>query len=380
LVDWVRGGVYPTNGTYTSCASDAGGIVNWTTLSSVLNNPAGTSASFETRTSVNGTTWSSWAAVSGGNISNPSGRYFQYRANLSTTDVVVSPEVQQVSVSYFGPNSIVMTPTTVALNPGATQQFTAQAYDANSRAVTSLNYSWQVVNGGGTMNSSGLFTAGLPAGSFVNTVQASTTGPGGTVNGFANVIVNNLAPLASAGGPYTGNEGQPVQLNGSGSSDPNGPSGLSYAWDLDNDGQFDDATVITPTYTWPDNGVFTLSLRVTDSGALTSTATSTANIANLAPTINSVSNSGPADSGEVVTVTVTATDPGTDSLTYSFDWDNNGVYEISDQSSNVATHVFPGADVYVVGVRVRDGEGGEATGSTTVSVGAVNLYLPLIIK
>jgi hypothetical protein len=330
---------------------------------------------------VNGTTWSSWAAVSGGNISNPSGRYFQYRANLSTTDVVVSPEVQQVSLSYFGPNSIAITPTTVALNPGATQQFTTQAYDANSREVDGLNYSWQVVNGGGTMNSSGLFTAGnVSAVTYANTVRASTTGPGGTVNGFANVTVNNLAPLASAGGPYTGNEGQPVQLNGSGSSDPNGPSGLSYAWDLDNDGQFDDAAVITPTYTWPDNGVFTLSLRVTDSGALTSTATSTANIANLAPTINSVSNSGPVDSGEVVTVTVTATDPGTDSLTYSFDWDNNGVYEISDQSSNVATHVFPGADVYVVGVRVRDGEGGEATGSTTVSVGAVNLYLPLIIK
>lgn len=50
---------------------------------------------------------------------------------------------------------------------------------------------WSVVNGGGTINSStGLFTAGLVAGTFSNTVRATS----GTVSGTATVIVT-AAPV-----------------------------------------------------------------------------------------------------------------------------------------------------------------------------------------
>ena len=53
----------------------------------------------------------------------------------------------------------------------------------------------------------------------------------------------NQSPTASAGGPYTISMGQTLYLNGSASSDPDGlPSPLTYAWDLDDDGEFDDAT------------------------------------------------------------------------------------------------------------------------------------------
>ncbi len=274
-VDWVRAGQYSTNGVYTSCVQDGGGIVNWTTLASVLNNPAGTSTSFESRTSVDGSVWSSWTAVSGGNVSNPSGRYFQYRANLSTTNVTQSPEVQQVSVSYFGPNSVVVTPSLVALNPGGVQSYTAQAYDQNNRSVSNLNYSWQLVNGGGTLNSSGLFTAGnVSAGNYANTVRGSTTGAA-TVSGFATVTVNNVAPVAEAGGPYFGAANQAISVNGLGSSDPNNDS-LSYGWDLDNDGQYDDAFTATANYSWGAVGTYTVRLLVTDTLGLTGTDTAQA--------------------------------------------------------------------------------------------------------
>ena len=38
----------------------------------------------------------------------------------------------------------------------------------------------------------------------------------------------------------------------------------TYAWDLDNDGQFDDATGIIASYTWTVDGVYPISFRVTD--------------------------------------------------------------------------------------------------------------------
>ena len=59
-----------------------------------------------------------------------------------------------------------------------------------------------------------------------------------------------LAPLAEAAGPYTCPYLGDVQLNGSGSNDPDGGSIQSWLWDLDGDSDFDDATGSTPTLTF----------------------------------------------------------------------------------------------------------------------------------
>ncbi|HEX9593211.1 MAG TPA: hypothetical protein VGB12_07695, partial [bacterium] len=57
-------------------------------------------------------------------------------------------------------------------------------------------------------------------------------------------------PTADAGGPYTGNEGSPIALDASGTTHPDyANTALSYAWDLDLDGAFDDATGRTPNVT-----------------------------------------------------------------------------------------------------------------------------------
>nr|WP_241264294.1 PASTA domain-containing protein [Bowmanella dokdonensis] len=70
-------------------------------------------------------------------------------------------------------------------------------------------------------------------------------------------------PTANPGGPYVGNEGQTFNLDGSGSSDPTGQA-LSFDWDLDMDGQFDDAfgSLVSPVFTTPMVGK--MGLRVTD--------------------------------------------------------------------------------------------------------------------
>ena len=70
----------------------------------------------------------------------------------------------------------------------------------------------------------------------------------------------NRTPSADAGGPYSGEPGLPVQLDGSGSSDPDGDA-LSYRWD------FGDGTTgsgANPQHTYAAAGTYTVGLVVND--------------------------------------------------------------------------------------------------------------------
>ncbi|MBW3542341.1 MAG: PKD domain-containing protein [Planctomycetes bacterium] len=95
-------------------------------------------------------------------------------------------------------------------------------------------------------------------------------------------MVTNLPPTADAGGPYTVVRGGAVRLDASNSSDPDqSAASLSYEWDFDGDGQFDDATGTNPLFSA--SGIETpeartVALRVTDDGGLSGTATATVEI------------------------------------------------------------------------------------------------------
>jgi uncharacterized repeat protein (TIGR01451 family) len=102
-VDWMRVNYYPSQtGTYESCVFDGGQTSDWTTLSWGEDVPVGTSSSFETQSSSDGVIWSGWSPVSGsgGAIQSPRGRYLQYRALLTTTNINVSPQINSITVKY----------------------------------------------------------------------------------------------------------------------------------------------------------------------------------------------------------------------------------------------------------------------------------------
>ena len=64
------------------------------------------------------------------------------------------------------------------------------------------------------------------------------------------------------------------------------PNGIdSWEWDLDNNGHYDDATGQTATFTWPDNGSYTVGLKVSDK-LLEDTDSSTVTVLNVPPTVS----------------------------------------------------------------------------------------------
>ena len=85
--------------------------------------------------------------------------------------------------------SITVTPNPVTMQISATQQFVAVGKDASGNVLT-ITPVWSVVNGGGTINASGLFTAGTVANTFANTIKATS----GTISGLSTVTVTTLAP------------------------------------------------------------------------------------------------------------------------------------------------------------------------------------------
>jgi hypothetical protein len=147
----------------------------------------------------------------------------------------------------------------------------------------------------------------------------------------------NRPPVANPGGPYNTQEGQNIQLNGSGSSDPDtGDSIAAYAWDLDNNGSFETPGA-TPTFDLVgQDGVSSVRLQVTDEAGATSVQSTTVTIANVAPTVTFAPTS-PVQENSPTTVTGTVTDPGwlDEPLTATIDFgDGSGVQPLSGTTSS----------------------------------------------
>jgi glucose/arabinose dehydrogenase len=71
--------------------------------------------------------------------------------------------------------------------------------------------------------------------------------------------------VAVATTPTSGPSPLTVQFDGSQSTDPDPAATLTYAWDLNGDGNFDDSTAVAPSATYTTDGQYTVRLKITDS-------------------------------------------------------------------------------------------------------------------
>ncbi len=188
----------------------------------------------------------------------------------------------------------------------------------------------------------------------------------------------NQAPLANAGGPYTVAEGGSVLLDASATNDPDQSSAtLTYAWDLDGDSAFGETgsqasrgDEIGPTPTFSAAGLdgpssLTVHLRVTDDAGLSSTASATIDVTNVAPVITGVTGPpAPLALGTAASLTVIFTDAGIpDTHAATFAWDDGTPNTTVPDAGSPATvgHTYAAAGVYTVTVTVQDDDTGTAS-------------------
>ncbi|WP_455219768.1 PKD domain-containing protein [Kaarinaea lacus] len=87
------------------------------------------------------------------------------------------------------------------------------------------------------------------------------------------------APIADAGGPYSGTVNVAVQFDGSGSTDPDGNI-VSYEWDF---GDGNTGTGVSPSHTYTAAGTYDVQLTVTDDSGDTNSNQTTAEIGETTP-------------------------------------------------------------------------------------------------
>ena len=307
----------------------------------------------------------------------------------SVAVLVHPPPVNQPPM--LGTGTPTATPASVV---GAGQvQLSVTATDANG---DTLVYSWSQ-------------EPASPAGTFSSTTTATPTwtspvvgaaqrftlkvtvsdGKGGSVQGSASVDVappvpENTAPVLTAGptaSPTTIGSQQSVNLTVTASDADGDP--LSYAWTqtpTSPAGTFTNTTVANPSWTAPKVTVdtaFTFRVTVSDGKGGSATGTISVNVTapvNRNPTLSQAPQASPSSvtGSAPVQLSVTATDPDGDPLTYA--WTQTPASPAGSFSSTSTTNptwsspVVSTAQRFTLKVMVTDGQGGSVMGTVDVDV------------
>ena len=234
------------------------------------------------------------------------GTHGVYDLTITTTwdDGCVSVTVLSLTVTGEGPDASIAGSYTVEENGSITLDASASTDPTGDR----LYYYWD-------LDGDGIYAETGPNALYGDETGVSPTftatdldGPGSIevsvkvidASGYVDIAsttisVTNAAPEPDAGGPYAAEQNSTFTLDASNSTDVSGDA-LSYAWDFDGDGLFDDATGETPAFDTSLTGYYSVGLRVTDEDGATADTTAEVTIF-------------PSDAGDIVVDSFTAYNP-----------------------------------------------------------------------
>ena len=227
------------------------------------------------------------------------------------------------------------------------------------------SYAWDTDNDGSYDDASGSSPSVSKSDDGSYTIGLKVTDNDGSSSTTSkSITVNNRNPSASFtedGPKLTGNS---INFDAGGSSDPDG-SIASYEWDWTNDGSYDTSGA-SPGHSYPEDGTYTVKLRVTDDDGATATSTGSVTVNNRNPTASYNYNPSDPSLGEQVNFDASGSNDQDGSISnYEWDWADDGIYE---GSGSGQTQSFSNPGDYTVVLRVTDNDGAQSTFSSTVSV------------
>ncbi|MBI2638032.1 PKD domain-containing protein [Candidatus Peregrinibacteria bacterium] len=246
---------------------------------------------------------------------------------------------------------------TTGLTAPITVKFDASKASVNKKTFDILSYDWNFDDGATargnpqthTFTDLGNFKVKLTI-----TLKEKTTQKEQTVEFTRDVTIQNkTADVLIKADPQKGVAPLAVDFDGSDSKSPNGEI-TAYAWDLDEDGTFDDGDEATATYIYEKVGTYKVSLRVTDStGAL---ATNSIEIEVTVPdtpvpaiTVEGVEGDELELNKPYVFSGASSTSPTGKIEKYTWDFGDNGK-----AATRSATHIYKEAGDYDVVLTVTD--------------------------
>jgi PKD repeat protein len=244
--------------------------------------------------------------------------------------------------------------------------------------------------------------AGTGSGSYSFNVKAdppqgSGVGEGSGTNVKVNVSaptptptptpVPNQAPAVTAPDDQTANEGEEKTFNlGSFTDDSLGPWQITVDWGDGSAESFSTSAtgdIPSRSHTYDDNGVYTLTVTVTDNEGASGSASFSITVNNVPPTVSIVPPDGTVDCRKEARLTFSFSDPGVNDSPWrvEIDWGDGSTDSPSfnTQVTQTVTHAYTLPGTYTVTVKVTDKDGGvgEANGSITVEqVYAVDFLPP----
>ncbi len=182
--------------------------------------------------------------------------------------------------------------------------------------------------------------------------------------------------------------GEAATLHGSAAA--GGDDAVTYAWDADDDGAFDDGAAATLPVSFATAGFHRVRLRVTDAAALDDVATLLVDVrpagAEHAPALSLTVPQGIVRPGAAASFSAFAVDAEDDPITLAWDLDGDGAFD--DATGAAVQHVYPDAGAYVVRVRASDAGGASRTLTRTVNVvadaglapGFGSIVMPTVVR
>lgn len=298
-----------------------------------------------------------------------------YTLTVSVNDgTEVSTATSTVTINNVAPQ--------LALNArggaeGEALVFTALASDPG--AQDTLVYQWDFGDGEAVVESGDDTITHAYADEGEYTVQVTVRDDDDEVTSEAIVSITNVSPSAQAGDDRLAVEGAEVVFGGQ-ATDAGVDDELTLCWDFgDGSDEVCGVDLNNPAHRFRDNGVYTVTLVVTDGDGGEDTDSLIANIRNASPVVEA----GPEVSGlegSAVSLEGEAIEPGRDDvLTWCWDF-GDGSDEVCGIDLSAVEHVYVQNGRFNVTLTVDDNDGGTGTDATVVSIANVTPEVTLVTE